>query len=726
MQNLDLKFHGNIFLFIFLLALLVGFSIYVYRRTIPPVPGWFKKILTALRAIALALVLFILFEPILGISWHKTEKPIVAVLLDSSASMSLTDDGKRRSERARAILNSEFIKNISGDNEVEFYQFSDHLAPLVLDKMDSLRFDSDGTDLTTALKSLREKNLDRYLKAVVLITDGINNLGENPARYAEDFDVPIFPIAIARAVEQKDILISKVVSNQVSYANSKVPVEVSLRSFGFAGKKIKVELLKDTNVIDSKYVTISDDRFETKLRLQFTPEAPGFRKYTVRIPAQSGELTTINNRKNFYTRVLKSKMKILFLAGSPDPDFKFIKKNLQADENIAIDFWVIKKNQQFYQGRFPSDPNKLKPYDCIILQNFPGPRVAPYVMTTLKQLLEARQTPLLFVAGNNINPRALTPLKTFLPLEVPFYSSGEMLVIPRLTAAGTSHPVTRITDDEYENQQTWRQLPPIYLSIRRARLYPASQTLVEVDPDQTLIRGRNGSLPLVVAQKMGQHKSLAILGYGIWRWDLMMWGIGKTNQAFKQFLSNSIRWLVTKEDSKLVRIYPDQKIYRNGQQVTFTAEVYTEDYRPLEGAEIRLTVKSQHKSYQILLSEIGDGKYEGTLQALQGGDYFYEGVAQRRQRELGRDSGRFSVENFNLEFLRTRVNESLLQQLALKTGGKFLTDTTYQSLDKLLHFPVKKTLASTEMQLWNKLILLIVVIALLAAEWFLRKRTGML
>lgn len=726
MENIYLKLSGNVLLFLLALIALIGLSVFVYRRTIPPVPTWFRRILIALRILALIIILFILFEPIISLSWNRIEQPIIAVLMDTSASMSLTDNEEVRSDKAQAVVESGVFRTASKDKEIEYYQFSGNLAPLDINKLDSVKFDRDGTDLSTALKSLKEKSIDRYLRGVVLITDGINNLGENPARYVEDFDTPIFPVAIGRAIEQKDVVISKVISNQITYANNKVPVDVSLKSHGYSNQKIEVQLLKDGKMLDSKNVEVNKELSETKVRLEFTPKEPGFQKYQIQVPVLEGELTAINNQKNFYTKVLKSKMSILFIAGSPDPDFKFIKKNLEGDQNIEVDYWVVKKDRQFYQGNFPTDPSRLELYDCIILQNFPVRNTFPNVIRSVQNVLESNSKPLLFIAGNGINYQSLLSIKNFLPFQLPLFASNEMLVVPRLTAQGLIHPVTRIVDNEFENQQKWREMAPIYLSFNRIQLYPGSETLIEIDPEQTLLRGLREPLPIVVSMKMGQQKSVAILGYGIWRWDLLMWGIGKSNEVFKQFLSNTIRWLITKEDSKLVRIYPDHEIYRNGQPVTFTAEVYYEDYRPMDGAEVKLKVISKQKTYEILLNGIGEGKYEGAIQTLEGGDYSFEGIATYNTREIGRDSGQFSVENFNLEFLQTKMDENLLKQIALKTGGKFLTDSNFSSLDTLLQFPDRKTLVSTEMQLWNKLILLIAAILLLSAEWFLRKRSGML
>lgn len=246
------------------------------------------------------------------------------------------------------------MKKNSKDKEVEFYQFSDRLSPLSVTQFDSIKFNHDGTDITEALKLLKEKNIDRYLKGVILITDGINNLGENPARYVEDFDAPIFTVAIGKAIDQKDIVISKITSNQITYANNEVPVDVVIQLFGYPGKKMEIQLLKDSEVLDSKYIEVDTDLLETKVRLHFTPKEPGFQKYHVQVPVLADELTAINNKKNFYTKVLKSKMKIPFLAGSPDPDFKFIKKNLASDPDIEIDQWIVKKINSFTRAIFQS------------------------------------------------------------------------------------------------------------------------------------------------------------------------------------------------------------------------------------------------------------------------------------------------------------------------------------------------------------------------------------
>jgi hypothetical protein len=284
----------------------------------------------------------------------------------------------------------------------------------------------------------------------------------------------------------------------------------------------------------------------------------------------------------------------------------------------------------------------------------------------------------------------------------------------------------RLSEDEIENQSIWRDLPPIYYSFRRIDPVPGSTVLLEVDQQRTLIRGAAKNLPLIVTRKMNQQKSLIITGYGIWRWDFLMTGIGNETNAFSKFLGNCVRWLVTREDSKLVRIRPDKEIYRSGEKVTFTAEVYYEDYRPRDGANVNVSIRGKSKLYEIELSNIGNGKYEGEFQVLEGGDYRYEGRAMANDQLLGKDSGRFSMEEFSLEFLETKMNENLLQQIAFKSGGKYFTAENISSLQQELKFPERSNELSRQWELWNKLALLILIILLLSIEWFIRKKKGML
>ena len=54
--------------------------------------------------------------------------------------------------------------------------------------------------------------------------------------------MPIFPVPVGDPSEQKDVLISRLMTNEVTYAKNKVPVEVIVRSAGYANARIPVTL----------------------------------------------------------------------------------------------------------------------------------------------------------------------------------------------------------------------------------------------------------------------------------------------------------------------------------------------------------------------------------------------------------------------------------------------------------------------------------------------------
>lgn len=725
-SKLHLGLTGSGWLLALTILLGILFAIFVYRWTNPPVSRGLRYLLIALRMIALCIVLFILFEPILSLTWFKTQKSLIGILIDTSGSMDLTDAKGSRAAEARTILSHSIFKGLSEKNEVEFFKFADKLEELRELQLDSLTFMGDGTNIQGALNAFRKKTADKYLRAVVMITDGADNLGDNPARYAGEYGVPIFPIPVGDPAEQKDALISRVMTNQITYAKNKVPIEVLVRANGYENIRLPISLKQGTHVLDTQTIQLSGNTLERKVIMHFVPEKEGVFKYQVEIPKLEGELTALNNDKTFYVKVLKSRMKILIIAGSPSADFSFLKRAFQSDENIEVTAFIEKKNGQFYQGQFPSDIAMLGQYDCFILLDFPRPRSSISILQTIKQVIDKHETPLLLFSGKNVYFNKLEPLKAYLPIRLRVPKTRERMVYVNLIGPGLTHPLVRLAEEQAENTRSWSDLPPIYYSYLNAKVIAGAEILAAVNKSRS---GMPTSLPeqaLIVSKRTGAQKSAAFLGYGLWRWDFLMWGIGKNNQYYQQILNNTIRWLVTKEDSKLIRITADKEIYRGGEPISFTGQAYFEDYRPMDGAKIRVVIRKGERQHEINLAGVGDGKYEGQLPVLDGGDYTFEGIAFYKDRKIGSDTGKFSVEQFNLEFQSTRMKRELLQQIARQSGGEVVVTDSLQKLSEKLVFPPKRSVQSREWELWNKLTLMIIAIACLSIEWFVRKRKGMM
>jgi hypothetical protein len=141
-------------------------------------------------------------------------------------------------------------------------------------------------------------------------------------------------------------------------------------------------------------------------------------------------------------------------------------------------------------------------------------------------------------------------------------------------------------------------------------------------------------------------------------------------------------------------------------------------------------VSGADQAVETELRPIGSGRYEGEIDGLAQGEYTFRAAAFSGGSSLGTDAGTLRVGGLNLEFLETRMNAELLQQIAYRTGGKFFTPATAgglrAALDSLGTLAPREERHAQAIELPHWPTLLAFIILLLAAEWIVRKRSGML
>ena len=99
-------------LFLIIALLLFGlFTLFVYRYTVPVITTKLKVLLIALRFMALLVLLFIIFEPVLTLTKKNIIKPLSFVFIDNSRSIKI-NDGTNREQTVRNFI-SELGKEIN-------------------------------------------------------------------------------------------------------------------------------------------------------------------------------------------------------------------------------------------------------------------------------------------------------------------------------------------------------------------------------------------------------------------------------------------------------------------------------------------------------------------------------------------------------------------------------------------------------------------------------------
>jgi hypothetical protein len=214
--------------------------------------------------------------------------------------------------------------------------------------------------------------------------------------------------------------------------------------------------------------------------------------------------------------------------------------------------------------------------------------------------------------------------------------------------------------------------------------------------------------------------------------ELWHWRLQKKSGAesiYNGFFNDVNKWLCASSERERFVCNPTKRVYSNGERVEFVAELYDESFNPDNEEEISVDVWASSVRNSLTLNSIGNGLYDGYFEAPISGDYSFSAKV-KAGKETFKKTGRFSVGEYEVEYAKTGADMQTLQELASVTNGKCYFNQEYKPyfdiIKKIQSKGVKEVSKRLEIVLWNNYWMLIILIALFALEWFLRKREGML
>jgi hypothetical protein len=451
-----------------------------------------------------------------------------------------------------------------------------------------------------------------------------------------------------------------------------------------------------------------------------------WRKLTATITKLENEITEKNNTHSEYVKVLKNNRKAVIFAGSPSPDFSFIKRVLSDEKGLEIITFVQKKGAEFY-----TQPTQqaISNTDVIIFCGFPINSTPNNVLNMIKTELDKGKS-FMFVAGLTTDYNKLKLFADNIPFQVVSSKQNEFMVSPLINVDALANPILRVTGTD-EDINLWNKLPPIFRTETFVKVSPESEILSTMK-----INNMEFKEPLLITREFQNSKQVAIMGYGLYRWKMLGYAsneaIGKTDipDLFEMLIDNSYRWLSVKEQNKLVNIRTTKKHFNQGEKIEFIGDLYDASYIPIEGANIKIEVGSGENKREISMTSIGNGRYIGVVEGLPKGDFNFSANAILGSRNLGNDNGRFSIGELAIEYQNLKQNASLLKLISDRTLGKYYDGTDLSTIaDDIMNsntFTDRPVSLQSEFLLWNWLGLLIIAILLFATEWFIRKRSGLI
>ncbi len=692
-------------------ALLVAAALtwWTYGRTTPSVRGFRRVVLAALRFLTLFIVIFLLFEPIFRRLDSRNEPPLLAVLTDVSESLSVAEG---------SALIGEALAGMTED-DIRFYSFDANARRLLEFNPDSLAFTGDRTDISTGLNHVGRDLDGRNLRGVLLISDGRYNTGRNPLYLAERFKVPIYTTVVGDTSAQRDVRITRLVTNEVAYVGAQLPVRIGVSASGYDGERVTISLSDGGRTVDSEAITLQEDGVEVTVDLTVTPTSAGIHQLTGSVSRSPGEVTYRNNAESAAVRVLDTKRKVLLLAAAPGPDLTALRTVLEADANIELTTRTQRAPGSFYEGTLAEN---LSQYDLVVLAGYPGRAADPSVAARVASAIDNGLSALFMLTQQTDLNRFNTVFGEVLPVrpEVirPGFSESGIVISP----AGSTHPALQVPDVD---QSSVSGLPPVLVNESRWAVAPDGRVLATQRRSGVALND-----PLLVVRTRGNSRTAAFLGAGTWRWANVPQDLEAVSGFFPGLMENLMQWVTTTADRRRVRVRPTHAQFGENEVVTFAGQVYDESLNPIEDADLRVTITAPGGTQTpFTMQPVGNGRYTLNAGVLGAGSYTFSARAERSAENLGDDGGAFSVGSLALEFREPGADAALMRQLAMRSGGRVVPISDVPTLrDQLAsegRFEPNSIEQERETPLLHLPILLAIAIAALTLEWFLRKRAGM-
>ncbi len=791
--------HGSAGLALLLLALALCAGVFwVYRRE-GSAPRRLKITLATLRALVLASGFLLILEPVLAIDQVEQVDKGTLVLLDSSLSMTARDRyageavwaplrnaiGKDPRELQRYRIVNEaldatgLIALLARQNRVVIHQFSDVLSPPVVvprverggnpPRIEGIDLGSDegrrrgagGTNLAGAVRQAVEAAGSDRVAAIVLVTDGRNNLGPPPedlALYLRNKDLKLFTVVVGESELPRNLRVTSLAGPDRIFRNDPAVFEVRATGRGYGSATVELtrrypDAGEVWDHVGSEATAFPTGDQPAVLKFTDRPPKTGLVEYRARIVPESDESDPKDNEKIFVTRVVEEKAKVLLVAGAPAYEYYAIKNTLMRDSTITLACFLQSADPQFRQDgnvsieELPKEEKDLFGYDVVILHDPDPTAFPPDWQSLLKKFVSDHGGGLGFIAGNKHTlsllrdtPSGENDISGLLPVVLDidradqpgigigyggFFSSPWHMTPEPL---GLAHPATRFhSDPKQARDLVWDRLPPFYWCFPVLKAKPGAQVLARHDDPRETVEPY-GRRPVLAVHRYGAGRVLFLAADETHRWR------GTAENIFDRFWVQTTRFLIEGRIGgarRRFRVYLDRELVDLGDSVRISAEVVDPSFEPLAAPSVGVTVNGPQLEQEIALQPVEGkpGHFAGSFAPPAVGDYELRATAQEFRGE-GPDApaASFRAEEPQREMGDVRADRPLLKDLAARTRGAMAEIHELARLGDPQLIPPASERVVTQgrpVPLWDTWTTVIVVLVLLCAEWILRKRYRM-
>lgn len=723
--------------------------------------------LLVLRAAVLATLVFILLN-LVTVSEARLppRAPEIIYLIDGSRSMALDRSVARLDAAKQAIARSDRLITANPSPRVLLYRFGDRLAAMT--NLSEVSPSDDATKLLEALDRLPSHFADRMPVGVVIFSDGRTTQTAGFEEIAAGYrrlGVPLHVYPVGDPVTG-DVAIENLTVPREAAAGTTVPVRVVVRSRGYAGQRaeVRIRLQSEPNrpPLATLPITLRDDSQTHELRIEQRVAGPS--QLLAEVPLLPGEAVAENNRVAFAIGARKQKVRVLYMEGTTqNNEYHWVRDALVEDPNIECVAMLV--NNQYAARQilyrlndrrrgYPATREELFTYDVVICSDIARSAFTPQQIDWTVELVHKRGGGFAMVGGNTSFGAGYwdqTAWNNLIPVDMGGQANsagrGTSWNFPfRVTVpkAAEDHPIWRIVDDPAKNRQILARMPHFTGCNLVERLKPAALALGYSDRPLP----RVGIMPVFSCETYGKGRTFAMAPDTTedWGWHFERnWGENGDNRYFRKFWRNVVLWLVENSAgaNRRLRIETDKILYRPDEPIHVSARAYddkleeTQRYRLI--ARLRPAGQSAPLQEALLSPRPGESAYQGdlTTPALSQLPLAPSGAAAAPRRVpldvFAYDGNRLAAQTTldvqvlddPIEYRDPSPDHTRLEQLARDSGGTILHSAeqlagllnTYQTA------PGEVIVYKTS--LWDHPALWLLLLALLTADWMLRRWWGL-
>ncbi|MGM0567084.1 MAG: hypothetical protein ACQESX_10040 [Bacteroidota bacterium] len=643
-----------------------------------------------LRFVVVSVLAFLLLMPMIQSTKYYEEKPGLILAMDNSESMTLKGMDSATLQKEWKALQ----ERLSDEFDLKTYRFSGEA-----DTDGEPDFQGEETDIYNALSTINEQHRAEETSALVLLTDGIYNRGTDPAYAPLDPAMKLIAVGSGDPRPEMDIKISQVRSNDVVFSGNEFPVEVHVRASKAAGENAELVLQKAGSNLATERFSVDSDNFSKRFTFYPEAEGEGMQRYTVSVSPLPEEENTANNTRNVYIDVIDEQASVLFLAASPHPDLFAMKAAIESRPQYKVTTALI-----------DSFDEAVTDYDLVVMHQLPSNQgESASVLATVY----GNEIPVLFVLGGQTNYQLFNSMDAGLDIE-----GFEQQYNNALAGVNEDFALFRLSPDV---QNLLNESPPLKAPFGDYKSSPVMDVML-----YQKLSDYTTSMPLVALSGRGSQKQGIIAGTGIWRWRMRDYTLNKHHQSFDGWFYSIVKYLAINQDRDFFRVYADAE-YSGREEVKLTAELYNASYERINDPEVQLELRNEDGETFEYLFDRKDDSYSLNLNYLPEGTYQYAATTEFSGEQYKKD-GAFVVSTARLESLNTVADFTLLQKLASRQEGFFIRDSLMNRVaDSLLADEAYSPVRHEEVRfrpLIDEIWVLIGLLMLLTAEWFLRKYHG--